>query len=40
VAKEMGVTYGSVQRNYVEKLMKMEERDKKKAERLGNRSMP
>ena len=31
MAKEMGVTYGS---------MKMEERDKKKAERLGNRSMP
>lgn len=33
MAKEMGVTYGSVQRNYVEKLMKMEERDKKKRQR-------
>lgn len=37
MAKELGVTCGSLQRNYVEKIMEMEERDKKKAERLGNR---
>lgn len=37
VAKEMGVTCGSAQRDFVEKLMELEERDKKEAERLRNR---
>ncbi|KAL5179267.1 hypothetical protein HKD37_01G000605 [Glycine soja] len=37
VAKALGVTCGSLQRNYVDKIMEMEERDRKETERLGNR---
>lgn len=34
---DLGVTSGSMQKGYVQKLMKMEDRDTKEVERLGNR---
>lgn len=37
VATDLGVTCGPEQRNYVQKLIEMEDRDLKEAERLGNR---
>lgn len=37
VAKALGVTDGSSQQNFVNKLMEMEERDKKEARRLGSK---
>lgn len=37
VAMDLGVTSGSMQKGYVPKLMEMEDRDTKEAERLGNR---
>lgn len=37
MAMDLGVTSGSMQKGYVPKLMEMEDRDTKEAERLGNR---
>lgn len=36
LAKELGVTCGTLNSNPVNKIMKMEERDKKEAQRVGS----
>lgn len=37
MALDLGVTSGSMQQGYMQKLMEMEYRDAKEAERLGNK---
>lgn len=37
MAMDLGATTGSMQKEYVQKIMEMEDRDIKEAERLGNR---